>query len=69
MAAQNANPFSSLIAMYIVAEDESSGVLVKLAGRVTLDLSTGQLTTTFENTPQVPFEDLQVHLFGGLARL
>ncbi len=59
------NPFNSLVALYIVAEDPASGVLVKLAGEGHLDEGTLRLSTTFRNAPQVPFEDLRLDLFGG----
>jgi hypothetical protein len=58
------NPFSSLIAMYLVAEESATGVLVKLAGKVSPNPETGQLTTTFENTPQLPFSELKLEFFG-----
>ena len=59
------NPFNSLVALYIVAEDPVSGVLVKLAGEGQLDEGTLQISTTFKNAPQVPFEELKLDLFGG----
>jgi hypothetical protein len=56
------NPFSepghsggSLLALYVVAKDPLRGVLIKVAGKIELNPVTGQLTTTFENTPQQPF--------------
>jgi hypothetical protein len=61
----NKNPFNSLVALYLVAEDPVSGVLVKLAGEGQIDEGTLQISTTFKNTPQVPFEDLRLDLFGG----
>ena len=64
LASQNSNPFGSLLAMYIVAEDPVSGTVVKLPGQVALS-ETGQLTTTFENNPQLAFEDAELHFFGG----
>jgi hypothetical protein len=59
------NPFGSLIAMYIVAEDPVSGALVKLPGDVSLNQGTGQIESTFENTPQLAFEDAEIHFYGG----
>jgi hypothetical protein len=59
------NPFGSLVAMYIVATDPISGTLVKLPGTVALDPVTGQITATFDNNPQLAFEDAEIHLFGG----
>lgn len=71
------NPFNSLVAMYLVAEDPVSGTLVKLPGKVVpcetvgeqvagMTCETpGQLISTFEDTPQLPFEQLELHFFGG----
>ncbi len=64
LAAQNANPFGSMVAMYMIAEDPVSGTIIKLAGEVKLT-ETGQIVTTFKNTPDLPFEDLELHFFGG----
>jgi uncharacterized repeat protein (TIGR01451 family) len=42
-----------------------SGVIVKLEGHGSIDQSTGQLTTSFRENPQLPFDDLKLTLKGG----
>ncbi len=77
LAAQDQNPFGSVFATYIVVNDPTTGVVLKLAGEVKLCASAGetidgktceapgQITSTFDETPQLPFSDLKVHFFGG----
>jgi len=60
-----ANPFGSLIAAYLVIEDEKTGIIAKLAGEGELDPATGQITTRFRENPEQPVEGIKVHLFGG----
>ncbi len=59
------NPFNTLLSAYIVAEDPISGVLIKLPGSVSLNPVSGRITTTFENSPDLAFEDAEIHLYGG----
>ncbi|ADB53118.1 hypothetical protein Cwoe_4705 [Conexibacter woesei DSM 14684] len=63
LAKQNDNPFNSLLALYILAE--GTGVTIKLAGRVDPDPVTGQLTTTFRDNPQLPFEQFDLAFKSG----
>jgi hypothetical protein len=65
VAEQTNNPFASLFALYLLAEDPALGIRVKLAGEVVLNEQTGQITSTFTNTPQVPFEALHLQFFEG----
>lgn len=59
------NPFDSLLALYIAVDDPRTGIVVKLAGQVEADPVTGQLTTTFDESPQLPFADFKLDFFDG----
>jgi hypothetical protein len=65
LAEQGANPFGSLLAVYLAVDDPATGVVVKLAGHLEANPVTGRLTTSFDDNPQLPFEDLKIQLFGG----
>jgi hypothetical protein len=59
------NPFASLLGLYIVVKDPARGIIVKLAGKIEPNPVTGQLVTSFENNPQVPFSKFTLKLRQG----
>jgi hypothetical protein len=65
LASPHDNPFGSLVALYLGINDPETGVVIKLAGKVNADSQTGQLTTTFSENPQLPFEHLRLRFFEG----
>jgi hypothetical protein len=59
------NPFDSLIAFYIVLRNAQNGILVKQPAKVEPDPRTGQLITTVQEIPQLPFSHFQFHFSEG----
>ncbi len=51
--------------IFLDAENAERGQSIRLEGAITPDPVTGQLTTTFNNNPQLPFSDLTLRLKGG----
>jgi hypothetical protein len=49
------NPFGSLLALYFVIKNPTLGIIVKQSAEVVPDPQTGQLVTTVDNIPQLPF--------------
>ncbi len=65
LAAPYENPFGTLNALYLVARAPERGIIVKQAGKVEFDPSTGQITTTFDNLPPVPYSSFKLHFREG----
>jgi hypothetical protein len=65
LASPGRNPFGSLLAFYLVAEDPETGIVLKLPGKVESDPSSGRVVASVSEAPQLPFEDLQIELFKG----
>jgi hypothetical protein len=51
--------------VYVTAESERYGIVVRLKGRVSPNPTTGQLTTTFTENPEQPFTNLTIKLKEG----
>ncbi|HET7416968.1 MAG TPA: hypothetical protein VFJ61_05025 [Solirubrobacterales bacterium] len=63
LASQNANPFHSTYAIYLLAK--GPGFYVKLPGELNLDPRSGQLRVIFDDLPQLPFENVHLDFRGG----
>jgi hypothetical protein len=50
--------------LFVAAESDRYGISARLIGNVKADPATGQLTTTFAENPQVPFESVTLRLDG-----
>jgi hypothetical protein len=59
--AENGNLFG----LYLELEDEQAGIVLKIPGHASVNPTTGQITTSFENNPQLPFSTLTVNLNTG----
>lgn len=51
--------------VFLVANAPERGVSIRLEGRIDLDPVTGQVTTTFDDNPELPFSDLSLTLKSG----
>lgn len=64
LAQPGQNPFGALVGIYLVAR-APNGILVKVAGRLQPDPSSGRITALFEGLPQLPYSNLKIHFREG----
>jgi hypothetical protein len=57
------NPFGSLLGIYLAIEGK--GLVIKQAGKVITNPKTGQLHATFDQVPQLPFENFHLDFDSG----
>ena len=63
---QSTDPQSGrMFRMFIVVSAPERDLIAKIYGSAVADPATGQLTATFENNPQVPFDKLDLSFKGG----
>ncbi len=56
----------SMVRLFVQAYSEGlGGIVVKLEGHASIDQQTGQVTATFDENPQLPFDEFQLKLGGG----
>lgn len=54
-----------LFRIAVEVRSDQDGVDIKLPGKIMVNPVTGQITTMFENLPQLPFESITLHFEGG----
>jgi hypothetical protein len=59
------NPFGSLIGLYLITRSSQRGIIVKVAGQLVPDRTTGRLTAIFEDLPQLPYAHIKIHFREG----
>ena len=59
------NPFGSLLAIYIAIEEPMRGILIKVAGEIRLNETTGRIEAEFDDLPQQPFSSFDFHFREG----
>ncbi len=65
LATPSENPFGSRYVIYLVIEDEATGTVLKIPGRLEADPEDGRLGATIADLPQIPFERLELEFAGG----
>jgi hypothetical protein len=65
VATPYANPFGTLLALYVAIDDPATGIVANIPGEVRPDPATGQLRAAFSETPQLPFEDFKLEFNKG----
>ncbi|HXV05714.1 MAG TPA: hypothetical protein VFP23_07440, partial [Solirubrobacterales bacterium] len=65
IATPYANPFHTLLAVYMLARSARRGLIVKSVGKIEPDPSTGRLVATFDNLPRLLYEHFTLTLREG----
>lgn len=65
LAAPYENQFGTLGGLYMTARNLERGVFIKQAGKIEFNQATGQITSTFEGLPPLPFSEFKLHFKEG----